>query len=336
MNKITNRKPNILFYRDFKGFTGGHLKVWDYYQHVKSYADFDAKIYFSEASVWTKNPWLAVKNENKLLTKWIPSDSDVLFLAGMDWLSLAEQDRQQPPSPVINLIQHVRHADKNNPLYDFLKYPATRICVSQEVADAISATGQVNGSIVVNPNGIEHSLFPPPLMLDDKDISFLIIGLKEPLLAKQVSKQLSTLGIQSHLVIDHLQRKDFLSLINRAKTVLFLPNKTEGFYLPALEAMYLKALVICPDCVGNRGFCIDSITCFAPSYITDDIVLAVKNSLLIDSKKRAVLVNKAYEHANTSTLQKERKKFLDTLCSLDKGGCKSMRYKLFFSKWFKR
>jgi glycosyltransferase involved in cell wall biosynthesis len=95
-----------------------------------------------------------------------------------------------------------------------------------------------------------------------------------------------------------------------------LPHKTEGFYLPALEAMYLKTLLICPDCIGNRSFCIDAVTCFAPNYITDDIILAVKNGLLLDNKERALLVDKAYEYGQASTLQKEREKFLNTLYNL--------------------
>jgi hypothetical protein len=28
-------RQSILFYRDYGGFTGGHLKVWDYFNHVR-------------------------------------------------------------------------------------------------------------------------------------------------------------------------------------------------------------------------------------------------------------------------------------------------------------
>lgn len=39
---------------------------------------------------------------------------------------------------------------------------------------------------------------------------------------------------------------------------------TEGFYFPALEEMYLSALVVCPGPIGNRGFCVDGFNCFNP------------------------------------------------------------------------
>ena len=53
-----------------------------------------------------------------------------------------------------------------------------------------------------------------------------------------------------------------------------LPNHEEGFYLPALEAMAAGAIVVCPDCTGNRGFCRDLETAFRPRYALDDVVAA--------------------------------------------------------------
>jgi len=52
----------VLFYRYYRGFTGGHLKVWDYYDHVKASSNFIPQIYFSAESVWDSlNPWLKEK-----------------------------------------------------------------------------------------------------------------------------------------------------------------------------------------------------------------------------------------------------------------------------------
>ena len=42
----------------------------------------------------------------------------------------------------------------------------------------------------------------------------------------------------------------------RARVTVLVPNPKEGFYLPALEAMALGTIVVCPDCVGNRSFCV--------------------------------------------------------------------------------
>ena len=52
----------VLFYRDFKRFTGGDLKVWDYFNHVRSSPRHSAHVRFSAESVWdATNPWNAAQ-----------------------------------------------------------------------------------------------------------------------------------------------------------------------------------------------------------------------------------------------------------------------------------
>jgi len=59
-------KIKVLFYRDFKSYTGGHQKVYDYYTHLKSHEMFDVDILFSKETVWDEtNPWYG-KNYNKI------------------------------------------------------------------------------------------------------------------------------------------------------------------------------------------------------------------------------------------------------------------------------
>ena len=307
-------KTTLLFHRDFKGFTGGHLKVWEYYQHIQSSDYFNAKIFFTNDSSWVNNPWIEIKDQ--CLKKWEPEKSDILFIAGMDWLSLSEQQRRFPPSPVINFIQSVRHADPAHPLFKFLKYPATRICVSQQVADAIQATGRVNGSIFVNPNGIDQALLPDPLAKEFKDIPLLILGLKNPELTLKLSEKLSNKGIKNKYIVKHLPRNEFLSLINRSHITVFLPAQTEGFYLPALEAMYLDAFVICPDCVGNQNFCLDKHTCLRPNYVLQDIMESIQSALKMDDDQRAKIISRAKKISLEHSIQREREIFLRLLLTI--------------------
>ena len=82
-----------------------------------------------------------------LVNQYDPSSADVLFLAGMDWRALEAHPGIEERIPVINLIQHIRHSDPNQELYTFLSRRATRICVSQEVAKAITETGRCNGPV---------------------------------------------------------------------------------------------------------------------------------------------------------------------------------------------
>jgi len=304
-------KKKILFHRDFKGFTGGHLKVWDYFQHVNSSEQFQAEIFMTKESTWKNNPWKPIKDQ--CLKKWNPNDSDMLFLAGLDWLALSEEQRKSPPSPVINLIQGLRHTQKDNPLSHFLKYPALRVCVSQEVADALQKTGLVNGEIIVNTNGINLTVFPPPI---EKDIPLLIVGLKAPELSIKLSNELSNIGINNILITKNISRESFLQLLNRSKIAVLLPQKQEGFYLPALEAMALQSLVICPDCIGNRSFCIDDVSCVMPQYSQCEIKNAILYTLKLPETKKDNLINNAYTIALKNTIERERKLFLKLLTNL--------------------
>ena len=60
--------------------------------------------------------------------------------------------------------------------------------------------------------------------------------------------------------------------MGRARVTVLVPNPKEGFYLPAVEAMAAGTLVVCPDCVGNRAFCLDEVNCLRPAREEDAIV----------------------------------------------------------------
>src|ERR1041385_4887068 len=119
-------KRSVLFYRDFRRFSGGHLKVWHYFNHVASSESFRPEVVFSDESVWdATNPWAGSGVHRAAeLPKLRP---DVLFVGGMDWEALAPFRAGFGDIPVINLVQHVNHADPANPRYRFLAERALRI-----------------------------------------------------------------------------------------------------------------------------------------------------------------------------------------------------------------
>ena len=48
----------VLFHRNYQRFQGGHLKVFHYFEHVRSSSSYNARIRFSSNSVWdASNPW---------------------------------------------------------------------------------------------------------------------------------------------------------------------------------------------------------------------------------------------------------------------------------------
>jgi len=170
---------SVLFYRDFRGFTGGHLKVWHYFNHVRHSLTHVPYIYFSKETIWDKsNPWLELKDQA------LPSREsirpNVLFLAGLNWLMLSEDQRKHSSMPIINFIQHVRHAQPDNPRYPFLKHKAIRICCSEEVKTALTETHQGNGPFFVIPNGIDTKEIPEPMESSEKESGLLIIAQKQP------------------------------------------------------------------------------------------------------------------------------------------------------------
>ena len=78
----------ILFHRDFKEYTGGHGKVWDYFNHAIALG-LDARVYLTPDSLRdASNPWLSIPE--RIESAWQPEKADLLFLAGMDWMWAAK------------------------------------------------------------------------------------------------------------------------------------------------------------------------------------------------------------------------------------------------------
>ena len=305
----------VLFHRYFGGLTGGHLKLWDYFCHVQNIAGYQARICFSPDSTWDQtNPWLPIRE--KVLDKWRPEGADISFLAGMDWNALTVEQRTRPAVPVINLIQGVRHADPQHPLYEFLRYPAVRVCVSHPVAEALAASGRVNGPIRVIENGVDGSRWPSPRPWAQRAYDVLICGYKQPWLGKELASRLSR-DLNVRLLTSVGPRNQFLAWLADARVAVCLPNKEEGFYLPALEAMVQGALVVCPDCIGNRDFCQDGRTCWMPAWSVDALEHATMEALSASASRRQQLRQAIDQVASHHSLGRERQAFRSILMQLN-------------------
>ena len=302
----------VLFRRDFQRFTGGHLKVWDYFNHVASSANYEPRISFTASSKWDRtNPWFKSRDR---VVDWNLKNADLLFLAGTDWRALSEPDQTRSSRPIFNLIQHPRHAQFGSELRGFLRNRAIRICVSEEVAQALRGTGEVNGPLFVIPNGIDQSAFPDaPKPLAERPTDLLICGLKSPELARECYRRLSGSGRIVRWLIDWVPRADFLSHLAQAKMTLFLPRKEEGFYLPALEGMGAGTLVVCADCVGNRSFCLDRVNCVRPQNEKEAIVTATQEAMRLGPAAQEKMIANGLETFRQHSLENERAAFLPLL-----------------------
>lgn len=309
----------VFFHRNFRGFTGGHLKVWDYFNHVRSSTHHTPRIHFSKETLWdASNPWLGIRDQTQEGQEaQLVGQSEVLFLAGFDWLTLTESQRQNSATPIINLIQGLKHSDPADIRSSFLKHKAIRICVSQQIREAIEASHELNGPVYVIPNGIDQTLIPAPSNHFHRPVDILIAALKQPQLGRHLEACLQRTGRTVKLLTGLIPRSEFLHCLGQAKVTVFLPKQKEGFYLPALEGMAAGTLVVCPDCVGNLSFCVPGQNSFVPAYAVPNILHDVEKVLQFSPNLIQQMLINATRTAARHDLLRERETFLKLLDNIE-------------------
>ena len=241
----------------------------------------------------------------------------MLFLAGVDWRYLAECGLESLPNPRINLIQGVRHAHEGSEKHRYLAEKAIRICVSREVADAISSTGRTLGPILTIPNGTE--LTPVEAANRARPRPVTIVGYKRPELALALSGRLDEERIARHPpATEFLERRLFLDRLAESRVAVCLPFPKEGFYLVALEAMAAGCLVVTLDCIGNRGFCKDGENCLIAEPCIESLSSKVKTALVMPAPEREKLLQGARKTVAKHSLEAERKRFQEILSQVDR------------------
>ncbi len=309
------RVRTVLFYRNFKKFHGGHLKVWDYFNHVRASPQHTPRIAFTPQTSWDEsNPWAA---DGALVVEDAGSvHPDIFFLAGRDWEMAEEHPDFSPDVPVINFLQHVRHADPESSRHGFLRRKAIRICVSEVVADAVRETGLTEGPVLATPNSVDLDRLPAPGERE-QDIDVLIAGLKRPARARKLEARLEAPGRRIVLLRELLPREEYLNHVQRARVTVFLPNDTEGFYLPPLEGMAMGTLVVCPEHDGEHAIYRHGENCFRPAYELDELAVAAEAALALDTERTRAMRAAARKTAEGRSMQVERATFLEILNNVD-------------------
>ncbi len=306
----------VLFQCNLRNFRGAHLKLWDYFQHVLAAPGFTPRITFTARSRWDEtNPWLNAREY--VVEDWRSLPVDVFFVGGRQW-DLAEQHPDWgPDTPVINFVQHVHHADPTNDRYAHLSRRAIRICVAEEVEQALKETGIVCGPLIVIPNGVDLGEFP---RRDDErhSVDVLIAALKRPEIGVRLQERLERPGRRVRLLTERLPRPEYLRQLQAARVTVFLPNDTEGFYLPALEGMGVDTLVVCPDCIGNRTFCIPGYNSFRPPFVVEELVEATEAALALPQEQARRMRANALATVERYSLRRERQAFHDVLRNVDR------------------
>ena len=316
----------VWFHRSYGGLTGGDVKHAQYFDHVRRMPGFEPKLTFrgepANESIARERRRLWPVGD-AAAPNWEPGPRDLLFLAGRDWRYLAERRLEALPNPRINLIQGVRHADTATELYGYLSEKAVRICVSQEVADAVSAAGRTRGPVLTIPNGVDLRPFDPardgsPAGYERRRQPLAIIGYKRPDLAWSLSGGLDAESIPHLLLVRPLDRRAFLALLAETRIAVCLPHPTEGFYLPSLEAMASGALVVTLDCVGNRGFCHHDRNCLIAEPRPPSLLEMTKRALARSGPERGRMHRHARDTALRHSLEAERARFHAVLEDIDR------------------
>ena len=317
----------VWFHRKYARLNGGRVKHSHYFDHVACMPGFTPRIAFSggppDESLARECAERWPAGDGGAVERWAPEHGDVFFLAGLDWRFLSSWGIDDLPHPRINYVQHVRHAHDGTELHRYLAERAVRICVSQEVADAIAATGRVAGPILTIPNGVDLAPFESaedgsPAGFAARPSAVAIIGYKRPDLARSLAARLETEGVEHRLLADFLDRGVFFDRLAGSRVAVCLPHAEEGFYLPALEAMALGCVVVTMDCIGNRGFCRHERTCLVAEPNADSLSAGVKRALAMPAPERGRIHREARDTVARHSLASERARFHAVLGDVDR------------------
>jgi hypothetical protein len=327
---MSKHKRRVLFHRSWTNFnggtSGGQLKVRDAFEHFRHSELFEPRVYFGEETVWYDNPgnlWLPYREQAE--KHWEIRPDDVLFFSGRDWKVLKPEQQKNPPVPVLNIAQP-RHTDPNDPRHDSLQYPAIRVAKSSLGKKMLQEYG-VNGPVFLIPDTIDLSLLPAPNPEPDLDV--LIVGLKNEPMAKALQHRLKfrnffrfkKLRVAIQIPPKLPTRQDFLNLVNRARTVVYLPldaeRGAEGFYLPALEGMAMEKFVICPFAVGNIDFCIPNETCLQPEYTTEAIYQSILDAVSMHEEARQRIIRNGKAISFKHRIEEEQNALINLLHEAD-------------------
>lgn len=307
----------VYYYRNYHGFTGGHLKVCHYFQHIEAANGYNPHIFFTEESIMNEeNPWYPF--QRNLLKEWHPLSADLLFLGGMDWLGIPEKYRPLCPVPVINLIQCRKHSNPGTLLHSFLSHRAVRICVSKEVQEAIESTSKVNGPVFTIENGLDIDIIEKmSVPTENRKYEICIAGAKNPTIALALHNYLMEKGYPCICLTHFVPRHEFLEILGQSRVAVVLPKEQEGYFLPFWEAAIAGCIPICPMHFGAISTFQHGVNGFFPNYAVEDIFQSIHQCLRLDETTRLQISNEAKAIARRRSLESERKQFYAILADIN-------------------
>ena len=286
--------------------SGGALKLRHYFEHALASPILGhAAVHMPADTRWSAaNTWIRHRDR-------VTDDIDwptvrVVVISGWGWdRFIPQRFHKAPPFQVVYLVQSFGRIDPRDSQFRHLANPAIRICVSRPLEAELRRLDVANGPIHTIPAGIETSVFPAPRR---RNVDVLIVGFKMPTIARGLAASLAQSGIAATMLMEKGPRGDFLELLGRARVVVCLPAVREGFYLPALEAMAVGAVTVCPDARGN-DYCEDGVNCFQPEYRVDALAAAAVEATKLPWTQAAKIRREAFATARRHDYAVERRRF---------------------------
>lgn len=289
--------------------SGAFLKLYDYMEHALEFDALNVRMYVPRENnlpSHSEPPLFAIRHRVQHTIDW--SEVAVVVTTGRGWEKvIPAQFFRHPPFVIFYIVQSFAKIDPSDKRFTNLKSPAVRICVSAPLGRALNDIDGVNGPVHVIPAGIRVAEIQESAERN-RDIDVCIVGLKNPKLANSIHRYFLHYGFKVCLLTERVRRISFLNKISRARVAAFLPKPLEGFYLPALEAMALGTLVVCPDVRGN-DYVIDGHNAVVPAYSYEALVAAVEFLLRSPLDVTTVMRKNAEATALSHDIHNERTAF---------------------------
>lgn len=328
--------PTIDILVPFWGLAGGVIKLLDYADHAQRLG-IATTLWAPPKPTESNDPIASLPVYERLLSSGqvrirhlddleFAADATVLFTEPTHHRLIELAHHNPLGERLIHLVQGTRHATPNwndGLNYRLLHRPMTRIAVSDQVANAIVPIVNTRYDVHTIVEGHDWEYFsgrPTPNSATSESgtrrLRVLYTTWKSDLgdrIANAASDgdDFAFVAVRTPLAWPTLRNR-----YHGADVLLCTPGVQEGFYLPGLEAMAARAVVVTALVGGNEAYIRADVNALVVPY--DDVAahLRALRTLRDDAELRNRLLAGGVETLRAHTLDRERAAFAEVLSAI--------------------